>query len=196
MSFINGCSNQPALPPAINSFTVSPTSINQGEKTTISWDVSGATAIDIQPAIGKVGPSGSLELIPSSSVTYTIIASNDADTVSNSVALTVKPLEVRKADLVVTDVWLESLRIYYKIKNQGDADSAGSRSYLYVNGQKQASDWVEPLAAGEEITTSFSNFVASYYRIMRLDLGVCADVDNAINENSEENNCTEKPIFW
>ena len=45
----------PAAKPTVNSFTVSPASISAGQKTTISWDVSGVPTVTIQPEIGTVG---------------------------------------------------------------------------------------------------------------------------------------------
>ena len=42
----------PAAKPTISSFAASPTSINQGQQTVLSWNVSGATTVTIQPDIG------------------------------------------------------------------------------------------------------------------------------------------------
>src|SRR4030042_6293120 len=58
----------PTPPPAINSFTASPTSITQGQRTTLSWNVSGDDTITIHPEIATVGPSASLQLTPHSSL--------------------------------------------------------------------------------------------------------------------------------
>ena len=58
--------------PTINFFTASPGSIDSGQRTTLSWDVSGVATVTIQPEIGSVGPSGSLQLSPPATITYTL----------------------------------------------------------------------------------------------------------------------------
>jgi hypothetical protein len=190
---------QPVSPPAVNYFAASPTNISQGQRTTLSWDISGATTIAIQPDIGTVGPSGSLQLTPHNSMTYTLTATNQAGSSINSVTLTVVPVVADKADLVITDIWLEGPIIYYKIKNQGNTDAKLCKSFLYVNTFKEASDWVKSPAAGEEITASFSNYNANFdfgRNLRKLDLKVCADTDNDVDESNEDNNCTTKPLYW
>jgi len=190
----------PTAPLAINSFNASPESIISGQRTTLSWDISGATGITIQPEIGDVGSSGSLQLSPPATITYTLIASNQAGSLISSTTITVTPAVTGKPDLVITDIWLSGAAVNYKIKNQGNADAKPSQSYFYVNNLKQATDWVDSLAAGEERTTSFSNFdwrlpmqpevaggkIEPYY------VRVCADVENAVEESDEGNNCTTK----
>ncbi|MCJ7516003.1 MAG: autotransporter outer membrane beta-barrel domain-containing protein [Dehalococcoidia bacterium] len=206
---INGCTTaitqQPISRPIINYFAASPPSVSQGQQITLSWNVSGATTITIQPDIGTVGPSDSLQLTPHISMTYTLTATNQAGSSINSVTLTVVPVVADKADLVITDIWLEGpIIIYYKIKNQGNTDAKPCKSFLYVNTFKEASDWVELLAAGEEITASFSSYNANFdvtgnlanINLANINLKVCADVDNAVYESDEDNNCTTKPLYW
>lgn len=188
-----------APPPIISSFAASPAIISQGERTTLSWDVSGATSVTIEPAIGTVGPSGSLMLTPDTPVTYTLTASNQAGSATRSVSVAVVPGAAGKPDLVITDIWLTGGQVNYKIANAGSGDAKSSQSYLYVNDVKQGSDWVDPLAAGEEITTSIPNFewkiqtgasptgepLGHYVRI-------CADAGSAIDESNRDNNCLTK----
>ncbi len=190
----------PPPPPIINSFTASPTSLTQGQRTTLSWNVSGATTINIQPEIGTVGPSGSLQLTPNASVTYTLTAVNESGSSNSSVSVAVMPGFAGKPDLVIKDIWLTGSQVNYTIANIGDAESKSSQSYFYVNDLKQASDWVEPLAAGEEKTTSFPNFEWKFQtgidvtsgEFFGYDVRVCADAVNAVDENNKDNNCLTK----
>ena len=55
-------------------FTAEPFTIQQGQSTTLRWKVDNAKAVSIQPVVGAVDATGSLEVRPSSSVTYTIHA--------------------------------------------------------------------------------------------------------------------------
>jgi len=191
---------QSTPPPTINSFTASPTSIIQGQRTTLSWNVSGATTITIQPAIGTAGPSGSLQLTPNASVIYTLTATNASGSATSSVSIAVMPGFAGKPDLVITDVWLTGSAVNYKIANRGGAESKSSQSYFYINNLKQATDWVEPLAAGEERTTSFSNFDWRFpgaagdpaSGIAQFNVKVCANAGDVIEEIDKDNNCLTK----
>jgi len=70
--------------PVINSFTADPTSVilnvESSDSFTLSWSVSGATAVTIDQGIGSVGPTGTRTLSPTSLglTTYTLEASNEA----------------------------------------------------------------------------------------------------------------------
>src|SRR3989442_11185147 len=55
-------------------FTAEPSTIQQGQSTTLRWRVANAKAVSIQPAVGAVDATGSLEVRPSSSVAYMIRA--------------------------------------------------------------------------------------------------------------------------
>ena len=184
--------------PTINSFAASPTSISAGQRTTISWDVSGATAIDIQPEIGTVGASGSLLLSPPAGITYTLTATNQAGSATSSVTVTVTPVVTGKPDLVITDVWLAAETIYYKVKNQGTADTKPSSSRLYVNGFEKDSNYIDVLAAGQEKIYNFARYQhlqqiistqKSGFEFPAINIKICADEDNTVAESNEDNNC-------
>jgi len=184
---------------SINSFAASSASINQGQQATLSWDVSGAKTITIQPEIGTVGPSGSLQLSPPATVTYTLTATNQAGSTTGSVTITVMPISAGKPDLVITDIRLEGATVYYKIKNQGNADAGLSQSHLYVDNVEQTTDQLEPLAAGVETATSFTNWSWPFQFPLQTNdptvlaqyaLKVCADLENTVQEIDEGNNCT------
>ncbi len=81
----------PAPPPVINSFTISPGTINAGQSTTLSWNVSGARNVTIQPILGKADPAGSMQVSPMATTAYTLIASNESGIVSSFVSITVNP---------------------------------------------------------------------------------------------------------
>lgn len=196
----------PVAMPAINSFTASPPSITQGQKTTLSWTVTGATTVDIQPNIGTIGLTGSLTLTPDASVTYTLTASNEAGSSTGSTTVNVTPVVVGKPDLVITDLYLVSNQFYYKIKNQGNAAAPPTYTDLYlasidktdqrITWSKETSNFVDALAPGQESTERFSNLDWNRYQLVDPDLGMltynfkaCANADNAIAESNTNNNC-------
>jgi len=188
---------EPVAKPTVNSFAASQTSISQGQQTTLSWNVSGATAITIQPDIGTVGSSGSLMLSPNATTTYTLTASNQSGSSTGSVTVNVTPVVAGTPDLVITDIWLSGSQVYYKIKNQGNAVAPPSTSYFYINDLKKTTDWVDSLAPGEERTAYFSNLQWDFVgtvdpreaTVFTYNVKACANADNAIAESNTANDC-------
>ena len=79
------------------SFSASPTSVNVGSSSTLSWSVgNGPTSVSIDQGLGAVGGSGSYPVTPGSTTTYTMTASNLAGSASASVTISVtqKPVIV------------------------------------------------------------------------------------------------------
>ncbi|HII01317.1 TPA: hypothetical protein HA351_06580, partial [Methanosarcinaceae archaeon] len=64
-------------PIEIDSFDSSPELIEVGGNSTLSWGVSGATDITIEPGIGIENPEGTFEVSPTETTTYKLTASND-----------------------------------------------------------------------------------------------------------------------
>ena len=60
--------------PNIIFFTATPSTIKLGEKSTLAWKVDNCTSVEIDEGIGKVRPTGSIEVSPSVSTTYTLKA--------------------------------------------------------------------------------------------------------------------------
>lgn len=64
--------------PTIHSFDTNHPKIRAGQSSTLSWLVSNADTVRIQPGIGSVGTLGSMTVKPSTTTTYTLIATNKA----------------------------------------------------------------------------------------------------------------------
>lgn len=75
---VSGATSPPTTTglPVISSFMASPSIISLGSSTTLSWNVSNATSVSINQGVGPVGYSGSTIVSPSTTVTYTLTASN------------------------------------------------------------------------------------------------------------------------
>ncbi len=69
-------------PPVVNSFDADPAGIFQGESATLSWNVSGATKVSIEPDVGNVALTGRRVVSPTTTTTYTLTAVNEAGTVT------------------------------------------------------------------------------------------------------------------
>ena len=75
--------------PVVNYFTASPTEIYTGGSSLLSWNVSNATSVNIDHGVGTVGSSGSTLVLPATSTTYTLTATNTAGWFSKSATVLV-----------------------------------------------------------------------------------------------------------
>jgi hypothetical protein len=62
--------------PVVNYFTANPSSIYAGNSSTLSWNVSNATYVNIDHGVGNVGSSGSTSVWPATSTAFTLTATN------------------------------------------------------------------------------------------------------------------------
>jgi hypothetical protein len=85
-------------PPTINSFRAYPTTIDKGETTTLSWSTTNASSASIDQGIGSVAASGSLDVKPTASVTYTLTVRNNDGTATAKADVTVKEVAVLVLD--------------------------------------------------------------------------------------------------
>jgi len=92
---VSGTSTPPTTPPTstgspvINYFTANPTNIYAGDSSLLSWNVSNATSVNIDHGVGTVGSSGSTLVLPATSTTYTLTATNTAGWYSKSATVSV-----------------------------------------------------------------------------------------------------------
>ena len=75
--------------PSIVSFTAQPASIVDGSSTLLAWDVQNATELVIEPSIGTVTGSTSIQFAPTVTTTFTLSATNATGTSTLSVTVTV-----------------------------------------------------------------------------------------------------------
>jgi len=90
MFLLSGCSTNPVLP-IINTFNANPTIIDFGNSITLSWEVSGADTVSIDQGIGIVTASGTIDITPSTTTTYTLTATGNSSAITTAgVKVTVK----------------------------------------------------------------------------------------------------------
>jgi hypothetical protein len=79
-----GCGNGGAAPsspsaPVINSFAASPADITAGQTTTLAWQESGATSMQLSNVTATPQTSSSsIVVVPAATTTYTLTATNSA----------------------------------------------------------------------------------------------------------------------
>jgi hypothetical protein len=79
---------QMVIPPTA-SITAAPDAIILGNASTLTWTSTNAEQVTIDSGIGEVDQSGSLEVTPQETTTYTITATNDGGTATDSATITV-----------------------------------------------------------------------------------------------------------
>ncbi len=176
--------------PRINSFSVDNDNITPGENITLLWDTSDADAVYIDPQIGKVGASGSLEVAPEVTTMYTLTASTARGESTGWVTVQVAAKSTILPDLVITGVTYNSGLLYYTIKNAGAVAAGPSNTYLYDQSKIQRDkSFVSGLAPGEEKTLPFTN-----YNYDGSQVTICADGGHDLVEADRDNNCYV-PVF-
>ena len=79
-------------PPTIRSFTATPSDIFSGTNSTLIWSALNATTVSIDQGIGNVSSSGTQEVGPTETTSYTLTATNSDGTVTKSCTVTVKAI--------------------------------------------------------------------------------------------------------
>ena len=77
--------------PRIIRFTATPSSIIAGEKSTLVWQVENADQVSISPSIGSVQLTGTQDVTPPQTTTYTLTATNKQGTVTATATVNVGP---------------------------------------------------------------------------------------------------------
>ena len=125
--------------PVIVSFTAVPTSISSGEKSTLSWQVTGeVTSLVISPVVGNVTGKTSQDVLPTATTVYTLTAQNSVGqqatkTVTVTVAVSGPPVIVSFAPAAPQISYGASTTLNWQVTGQdvsltlspGDVDVSG-----------------------------------------------------------------------
>jgi len=80
----------PPAKPAITRFEAEPSTVERGQAATLSWAVTGETTnIGISPGIGTVAATGSRQVFPTNTTSYTITATGPGGSDSRTISVTV-----------------------------------------------------------------------------------------------------------
>ncbi len=77
------------LPPQIELFSLNPESIENGQSALLSWEVTNAESVVIEPDLSNAALSGSQQVNPTQTTEYTILATNEFGTSKSAVTLSV-----------------------------------------------------------------------------------------------------------
>lgn len=193
-----------APPPARPTVTLqaSPTSLNKGDATTLSWSSTNATQLTIAPEVGAVAPEGSTKVTPGDSTTYTITASGPGGSADASVRVTVAappPPPVEKPmGPSVEELFLKEVRDAYfdldKADLRPDAREALTKTADFLRNYPTIKVSIEGhcdergsteynLALGDRRAASVKQFLVS--------LGISADRLSTVSFGKEKPFCME-----
>ena len=142
---MTGCNG--GAPPIVNIFSASPSTINQGESSTLTWSVSNADTVTITPDVGTVASSGSTSVSPVVTTNYILTATNSVGSVTASatVGVIIPATDEEKVESVIHD--------YFEALNELDWDKAKS---FCVIGSEMYADTLQAQTAIESILGDFS----------------------------------------
>jgi hypothetical protein len=178
--------------PVINNFSATPATVTLGQPLTLSWNVSGASRIWIDPDIGSVEAGGSRAVTPQAGTTYTITALSSGGPSAKSVSVQVLPPATASADLAVIDLFREVAMVYYTVRNNGTIASSPSSANIYVGMNIVSSGYIPPIEPGQQKTLVFGRFSWSYPNTTPAT--VCIDTQNENGPSNAEYKCLTKPL--
>jgi peptidoglycan-associated lipoprotein len=214
VALVAGCHHQavtpppatppPAAPPPAKptvSIQASPTSINQGGSTTLSWTSTDATQLTIAPGVGSVNAQGSTSVSPSDSTTYTITASGPGGSADSSVRVTVSvppPPQPKQPDIDYNQLFLQEVKDAYfdfnKADIRADARTALAQTADFLRKYPQIKATIEGhcdergsteynITLGDRRATAVKNYL--------VQLGISADRLNTVSYGKEKPFCAD-----
>jgi len=124
---------------------------------------------------------------PSGEIVNITVCADNGDVIEESDETNNCKVNEVKRDLVITDVWTDDSKIYYRIENKGSAKAPRSYSSLYVDGVFKRIDDVNELGPGKSSIESFWSYSWTCSALEDM-IVVHADYDKRINESNEDNN--------
>lgn len=79
----------PPAKPMIASFAAEPSTIERGQSSTLRWATENTTEVSIEPGIGTVSASGTRQVYPNDTTTYTLTAKGPGGTATSTATVTV-----------------------------------------------------------------------------------------------------------
>ena len=207
-----GCSKKPVVtkteppppPPAARptvTLQANPTSINNGDSTTLSWSSTNATQLTISPEVGAVAPEGSTKVTPSDSTTYTITASGPGGTADSTVRVTVgapPPPPAPAQNATLEEMFLKEVQDAYfdldKADIRSDARSALAKTADFLRNYPQVKVVVEGHCderGSTEYNLALGDRRAAAVKQYLVSLGIGADRMSTVSYGKEKPFCME-----
>src|ERR1700719_4696320 len=209
--FAFGCSKKPkqvsapptsAPAPAAAQPTVtlsaSPTALEKGDSSTLSWTSTDATQLTIAPDVGTVTAQGSTKVTPSASTTYTITASGPGGSANASARVTVATAAAETAEPTMDELFRRNVFDAYfdfnKADIRSDARDALGKTADFFRNYPQIRVTIEGHCderGSTEYNLALGDRRASAVKQYLISLGISADRINTVSFGKEKPFCTE-----
>ncbi|MBN1375173.1 MAG: hypothetical protein JXA01_03350 [Dehalococcoidia bacterium] len=143
-------------PPVVVQFNALPKSIELGHASTLTWNVSGANKVTIEPELGTVPAAGSSFVFPNKTTVYTLTAASDCCVVDRTVIVQVAQFPA-PFYLPIVELFNISPNSIYKGNSAILEWSVSNADSIFIN------NGIGPVAASGSIAVSPSN--SSIYTI-------------------------------
>jgi peptidoglycan-associated lipoprotein len=195
----------PPPPPAPARPTVtlqaSPTSINKGESSTLTWNSTDATQLSIAPEVGAVTAQGSTKVTPSDSTTYTITATGPGGSATATAAVSVNappPPPPPTPEPSIDELFLKEVQDAYfdydKADIRPDAREALSKTADFLKAHPSVKVTIEGHCderGSTEYNLGLGDRRASATKQYLVSLGVTADRMTTVSFGKEKPFCME-----
>jgi peptidoglycan-associated lipoprotein len=179
----------------------SPTSVNKGEASTLSWNSTDATQLSIAPEVGAVTAQGSTKVTPSDSMTYTITATGPGGSTSATASVTVNappPPVTAPAEPTLDELFPKEVRDAYfdydKADLRADARTALSKTADFLKNYPQLKVTIEGHCderGSTEYNLGLGDRRASAVKQFLVSSGISADRLSTVSYGKEKPFCME-----
>jgi peptidoglycan-associated lipoprotein len=193
----------PAPAPATPTVTLqaSPTTINKGESSTLSWNSTDATQLTIAPDVGAVTAQGSTKVTPADSATYTITATGPGGSANATASVTVNappPPPPPPPQPSLDELFLKEVRDAYfdydKADLRPDARAALSKTADFLKNYPSIKATIEGHCderGSTEYNLGLGDRRAAAVKQYIVSLGVSADRLSTVSFGKEKPFCTQ-----
>ena len=210
--FSFGCNKKPAVAPAPTTHTAppaavqpsvtlsaSPTTVESGDPSTLSWTSTDATQLTIAPDVGTVTAQGSTKVTPAASTTYTITASGPGGSSTASTRVTVATAAPPAADNPTQEqIFTKEVRDAYfdfnKADIRADARTALAKTAQYLRDYPAERVTIEGHCderGSTEYNLALGDRRASASKQYLVSLGISADRVNTVSFGKEKPFCMQ-----
>jgi peptidoglycan-associated lipoprotein len=209
--FTFGCNKKPKQvsapptappPPAAAQPTVtlqaSPSALEKGDSSTLTWTSTDATQLTVAPDVGSVNAQGSTKVTPSTSTTYTITASGPGGSASATARITVATAAPSAEEPTADELWRRSVFDAYfdfnKADIRSDARDALGKTADYLRNNPTIRATIEGHCderGSTEYNLALGDRRASAVKQYLVSLGISADRLTTVSFGKEKPFCTE-----
>jgi peptidoglycan-associated lipoprotein len=191
---------QPVAQPTVT-LQASPTMVNKGQSSTLTWNSTNATTLAITPGVGTVAPEGSTQVSPTDSTTYTINAQGPGGSAEQSVRITVSepaPVEQPAVSESAEDAFNKNVQdAYFDLDRSDirpDARDALSRTAQYLRSYPNVKIVIEGNCderGSTEYNLGLGQRRADAAKQFLVSLGISADRMQTVSYGKEKPVCNE-----